>query len=104
MANPFFSGRIPQVLLDKIKLHLQTTGETQTELLIRLLRAEVNDNKVDNDNKTDNVIADLLIRVERLEKAIGDNKPDNKADEIKTKPPRASRKKVTSETTISSDD
>ena len=87
MANPFFSGRIPPGLADKIDAHLLTTGETRSELLIRLLRAEVNDNKSDNvsDNvvniKDDNVLSDLIARVEKLEQAIN-NKYDNVVDRM----------------------
>jgi hypothetical protein len=74
MANPFFSGRIPTSLAEKIEAHLFTTGETRSELLIRLLRAEVGDNKVDD--KPDNLLLDLLARVEKLEQATN-NKTDN---------------------------
>jgi hypothetical protein len=87
MANPFFSGRIPPGLADKIDAHLLATGETRSELLIRLLRAEVNDNKEDNvgdninDIKIDNTILNLVARVERLEKLI-DNSLDNKINLI----------------------
>ena len=92
MANPFFSGRIPPGLADKIDAHLLTTGETRSELLVRLLRAEVGDNNNDNasDNIVDNTLTDLVIRLERLErlfnnkddnkKQIDDNKPDNSDD------------------------
>jgi hypothetical protein len=88
MANPFFSGRIPPALADKIDAHLLQTGETRSELLIRLLRIEVSDNKPDNsninsDNKPDNLLLDLLTRVEKLELANnnkGDNIMDNKSD------------------------
>lgn len=82
MANPFFSGRIPPGLADKIDAHLFTTGETRSELLIRLLRAEVSDDKDNNnsdniaDNKNDDVLSDLITRVQKLEEAIN-NKPDN---------------------------
>ena len=82
MANPFFSGRIPPGLADKIDAHLFTTGETRSELLIRLLRAEVSDNKNNNnsdnitDNKNDDVLSDLITRVQKLEEAIN-NKSDN---------------------------
>ena len=85
MANPFFSGRIPPGLADKIDAHLLTTGETRSELLVRLLRAEVDDNEFDNktDNKTDNVgdntLSDLIARVEQLERIVN-NKADNKLD------------------------
>ena len=74
MANPFFSGRIPPGLADKIDAYLLTTGETRSELLIRLLRAEVSDDK--DNNKNDNVLSDLIVRVQKLEEAIN-NKSDN---------------------------
>ena len=79
MANPFFSGRIPPGLADKIDAHLLTTGETRSELLVRLLRSEVCDNNSNNvdDNITDNILTDVLIRLERLEWLVN-NKADNK--------------------------
>lgn len=83
MPNPFFSGRIPPGLADKIEAHLLTTGETRSELLVRLLRAEVDDNTSDNttDNNNDNILLDLISRVEKLEQ-MADNKLDNKTDNI----------------------
>ena len=83
MANPFFSGRIPPGLADKIDAHLLTTGETRSELLIRLLRAEVDDNKFDNviDNVGDNTLAELIARVEQLERTVN-NKADNKLAQL----------------------
>ena len=69
MANPFFSGRIPPGLADKIDAYLLTTGETRSELLIRLLRAEVSDDKSNNnsdniaENNNDNILLDLILRV-----------------------------------------
>ena len=79
MANPFFSGRIPPGLADKIDAHLLNTGETRSELLVRLLRAEVGDIKSDNttNNIFDNRLTDVVIRLERLERLIN-NKADNK--------------------------
>lgn len=79
MANPFFSGRIPPGLADKIDAHLLNTGETRSELLVRLLRSEVGDNNSNNtsDNQFDNTLTDVLIRLERLERLIN-NKADNK--------------------------
>ena len=67
MANPFFSGGISPGLADKIDAHLLNTGETRSELLVRLLRAEVVDNKDNNvsDNQFDNTLTDVLIRLER---------------------------------------
>ena len=82
MANPFFSGRIPPGLADKIDAYLLTTGETRSELLIRLLRAEISDNKSNNnsdnitENKNDDILLDLIARVQKLEEA-ADNKSDN---------------------------
>ncbi len=79
MANPFFSGRIPPGLADKIDAHLLNTGETRSELLVRLLRVEVDDNNCDNsvDNIVDNTLTDVVIRLERLERLFN-NKTDNK--------------------------
>ena len=79
MANPFFSGRIPPSLADKIDAHLLNMGETRSELLVRLLRAEVGDNKNNNvsDNIVDKTLTDVLIRLERLERLVN-NKADNK--------------------------
>jgi hypothetical protein len=81
MANPFFSGRIPPGLADKIDAHLVATGETRSELLVRLLRAEIGDNNFNNagDNQLDNRLNDLNTRLERLEQLI-DNKSDNVND------------------------
>jgi TolA-binding protein len=78
MANPFFSGRIPPGLADKIDAHLVATGETRSELLVRLLRVEIGDNKSNNvsDNQLDNRLTDLNTRLERLERLIN-NKADN---------------------------
>jgi metal-responsive CopG/Arc/MetJ family transcriptional regulator len=97
MANPFFSGRIPQSLADKIDSHLLTTGETRSELLVRLLRTEVDDNKTDNDNKADNsiveAVSDLQQRVTKLEELLtkANNKIDNKIDNIKPKQTRSKK-------------
>ena len=102
MANPFFSGRIPASLADKIDNHLLTTGETRSELLIRLLRAEVNDNIADNN--IDNIVSDLLLRVKKLEELAycqNDNKLNNtnvkqpQAEETQTKKPIISESEIT---------
>ncbi len=37
MANPFFSGRIPPDLLDRVEKHCAETGETKTDILINAL-------------------------------------------------------------------
>ena len=85
MANPFFSGRIPASLAEKIDNHLLTTGETRSELLVRLLRAEVNDNNVDNN--IDSIVSDLLLRVKKLED-LANHQSDNKLDNIEIKQPQ----------------
>lgn len=36
-SNPFFSGRIPQRLLDAIEAHRKQTGESKTDVLTRAL-------------------------------------------------------------------
>ena len=55
------------------------TVETRSELLVRLLRVEISDNKIDNitDNIVDNTLTDVVIGLERLERLIN-NKADNK--------------------------
>ena len=87
MANPFFSGRIPPGLADKIDAHLLNTGETRSELLVRLLRVEVGDNKINNitNNIVDNKLTDIVIRLERLER-LSNNKADNKQQVSDDKP------------------
>ena len=37
MASPFFSGRIPQELYDRINQHIKETGEGKTQILINAL-------------------------------------------------------------------
>jgi len=36
-SSPFFSGRIPQELLDKVEEHRALTGESKTDVLVRSL-------------------------------------------------------------------
>lgn len=85
MANPFFSGRIPASLAEKIDNHLLTTGETRSELLVRLLRAEVNDNNVDN--TINSIVSDLLLRVKKLEE-LANHQNDNNFDNIEIEQPQ----------------
>ncbi|HEY9649261.1 MAG TPA: hypothetical protein V6C95_01260 [Coleofasciculaceae cyanobacterium] len=42
MASPFFSGRIPQDLYDKIKNFADESGKSKTEILIEALSAYLN--------------------------------------------------------------
>lgn len=37
MSKPFFSGRIPQDLLDAVEAHCSETGESKTDVLINAL-------------------------------------------------------------------
>ena len=37
MANPFFSGRIPQELYDRVDQHIKESGEGKTQILINAL-------------------------------------------------------------------
>ena len=102
MANPFFSGRIPPGLADKIDAHLLNTGEHRSELLIRLLRAEVGDNNNNNasDNQIDNRLTDVVIRLERLERLIN-NKADNKRQVSDDKPDNISDSQPSGEDWVS---
>jgi hypothetical protein len=93
MESQFFSARIPQTLADQIKLHRETTGETQTELLLRLLRAEISVIKADNDMVE--AVSNLQQRVAELERICVIANDNN----TEAKPKRTRAKKVTSETT-----
>lgn len=42
MPNPFFSGRIPQDLYQRIQQHIAETGESKTHILINALAAYLN--------------------------------------------------------------
>jgi hypothetical protein len=42
MPNPFFSGRIPQDLYDRIEDHIKVSGESKTRLLVAALSKYVN--------------------------------------------------------------
>ena len=74
------------------------TGETRSELLIRLLRAEVGDNNNNNasDNQIDNRLTDVVIRLERLERLIND-KTDNKRQVSDDKPDNVSNPQLSGE-------
>ena len=61
---------------------------------MRLLRAEVSDDK--NDNITDNRLTDVVIRLERLERLIN-NKADNKRQVSDDKPDNISNSQPSGE-------
>lgn len=73
MANPFFSGRIPPELHQRIEEYIKSTGKTKTQLLVEALSAYVGiPLSVDNEAITDNYDRRLSDIEERL-KALEDN-------------------------------
>jgi hypothetical protein len=72
MANPFFSGRIPQSLYDKVEQYISESGKSKTELLISALSnyldfpVEVKPTNNSND-KLWIVVKKLQERMEKLE-------------------------------------
>ncbi len=73
-GNPFFSGRIPQDLHDRIQQHCETTGESKTQVLINALAAYLNHPlKLENPSSTGishQEFAALQEQVAALEKSI----------------------------------
>lgn len=89
MASPFFSGRIPQELYDRIDQHIKESGEGKTQILINALSAYLG---VET-SKPSNVSTDLFLseleslkdRVSLLERShpkllslLSDDNSDNK--------------------------
>jgi hypothetical protein len=72
MANPFFSGRIPQNLHDRIEEYISESGKSKTELLINALSnyldfpVEVKQANSSNDELWI-VVKELQERIEKLE-------------------------------------
>ena len=72
MANPFFSGRIPQNLHDRIEEYISESGKSKTELLINALSnyldfpVEVKQTNSSNDELWI-VVKELQERIEKLE-------------------------------------
>lgn len=86
MANPFFSGRIPQSLYDKIEQYISESGKSKTELLINALSnyldfpIEVKQTNNSNDELWI-AVKELQERIEKIEQgSIKQNViiPDNK--------------------------
>jgi hypothetical protein len=72
-GNPFFSGRIPQDLHDRIQQHCLETGETKTQILINALAAYLNHpvkENLSNSPVTREEFAALQEQVIALEKLI----------------------------------
>jgi hypothetical protein len=68
MANPFFSGRIPQSLYDKVEQHINESGKSKTELLINALSNYL-DFPVET-KQTNNSNEELWIVVKELQERI----------------------------------
>ncbi|NES70681.1 MAG: hypothetical protein F6K24_38450 [Okeania sp. SIO2D1] len=68
MTNPFFSGRIPQELLDHVEEYREQTGESKTDVLIKAL-ANYTGYKIPEANNLPK-IAPITEKVERLERGL----------------------------------
>ena len=90
MASPFFSGRIPQELYDRVDQHIKESGEGKTQILINALSqylgVEISTLKSSNVN-TDLLLSELESlkdRVSLLErsqpKQLSSDNSDNKSD------------------------
>jgi len=89
MANPFFSGRIPQELYDRVDQRIKESGESKTQILINALSqylgVEISTPK-SSTNLFLNELESLKERVSLLERSqpkqlsllSGDNSDDNK--------------------------
>lgn len=72
MANPFFSGRIPQNLHDRVEQYINESGKSKTELLINALSKYLDfpvEAKQTNNSNDDLwiVVKELQERIEKLE-------------------------------------
>lgn len=69
MASPFFSGRIPQELYDRVDQHVKESGESKTQILINALSQylgiEISTPKSSNTN-TDLFLSELESLKERV--------------------------------------
>lgn len=72
MANPFFSGRIPQNLYDRVEQYISESGKSKTDLLINALSkyldfpVEIKQTNSSNDELWI-VVKELQERIEKLE-------------------------------------
>ncbi len=91
MANPFFSGRIPQDLYDQIEQRKAQTGESKTDILINALAAYLNYPLVPRSTPTSEVSKEMFAaleeRVAMVEKFIEASvniviKPDNQRNDF----------------------
>ncbi len=70
-GNPFFSGRIPQNLHDRIQEHCDATGETKTQVLIQALAAYL-DHPLETESQNNDTIKDLKKDLENLDSRLQD--------------------------------
>ena len=68
MASPFFSGRIPQELYDRIDQHIKESGEGKTQILINALSAYLGIEI--SKPKSSGVNADFLSELENLKERV----------------------------------
>ncbi|MBD2139774.1 hypothetical protein H6F32_20005 [Anabaena sp. FACHB-1237] len=68
MANPFFSGRIPQSLYDRVEEYISESGKSKTELLINALSSYL-DFPVEA-KETNNSNEELWIAIKELQKRL----------------------------------
>jgi hypothetical protein len=69
MANPFFSGRIPQSLYDKVEQYISESGKSKTELLISALSSYL-DFPVEAKETNNSSNEELWIAVKELQKRL----------------------------------
>jgi hypothetical protein len=69
MANPFFSGRIPQSLYDRVEQYISESGKNKTELLINALSNYL-DFPVET-KQTNNSNDELWVVVKELQEKLG---------------------------------
>jgi hypothetical protein len=72
MANPFFSGRIPQSLYDKVEQYINESGKSKTDLLINALSSYLDfPVEIKQTNSSNGelwiVVKELQERIEKLE-------------------------------------
>jgi len=71
MPSPFFSGRIPQELYDRIENHIKLTGESKTQVLITALSKYVGYELSVSDNNVSEII-DIKARLTSLEQMMNE--------------------------------
>lgn len=64
MASPFFSGRIPKDLLERVEKHCAETGESKTDVLVYALAAYLDHPVAPRNNSTVEVSKDMFVALE----------------------------------------